>query len=73
MVRVPGVLGVGPRRRGISSPLPAEGAAGVAAGEGGVCDGVLMLLVLPGVVVVDAPGDVDAAGGGADGEGDLGR
>ena len=35
MVRVPGVLGAGQRRRGISSQLLAEGAAGVAAGEGG--------------------------------------
>ena len=34
---------------------------------------LLMLLVLPGVVVWDAPGDVDAAGGDADGEGVVGR
>ena len=33
---------------------------------------LLMLLVLPGVVVGDAPGDVDAAGGDADGEGVVG-
>ena len=33
----------------------------------------LMLLVLPAVVVGDAPGDVDAAGGDADGEGVMGR
>ena len=32
----------------------------------------LMLLVLPGVVVWDAPGDVHAAGGDADGEGVVG-
>ena len=34
---------------------------------------LLMLLVLPGVVVGDAPGDTDAAGGDADGEGVVGR
>ena len=34
---------------------------------------VLMLLVLPEVVVGDAPGDVDAAGGDAEGEGVVGR
>ena len=34
---------------------------------------LLMLLVLPGVVVGNAPGDVDAAGGDADGEGVVGR
>ena len=33
---------------------------------------LLMLLVRPGVVVSDAPGDVDAAGGDADGEGVVG-
>ena len=41
MVRVPGVLVAGPRRWRSSSPLLAEGAAGVAAGEGGGCDGVV--------------------------------
>ena len=34
---------------------------------------LLWLLVLPGVVVDDAPGDVDAAGGDANGEGVVGR
>ena len=34
---------------------------------------LLMLLVLPGVVLGDALGDVDAAGGDADGEGLVGR
>ena len=34
---------------------------------------LLMLLVLPGAVVGDAPGDVDAAGGDADPEGAVGR
>ena len=34
---------------------------------------LLWLLVLPGVVVDDAPGDVDAAGGDANGEGVIGR
>ena len=33
---------------------------------------LLWLLVLPGVVVDDAPGDVDAAGGNANGEGVVG-
>ena len=33
---------------------------------------LLMLLLLPGVVVGDASGDVDAAGGDADGEGVVG-
>ena len=32
-----------------------------------------LLLVLPGVVVDDAPGDVDAAGSDANGEGVVGR
>ena len=34
---------------------------------------LLWSLVLPGVVVDDAPGDVDAAGGDANGEGVVGR
>ena len=34
---------------------------------------LLWLLVLPGLVVDDAPGDVDAAGGDANGEGVVGR
>ena len=34
---------------------------------------LLKLLVLPGVVVGDAPVDVDAAGGDADGVGVVGR
>ena len=34
---------------------------------------LLMLLVLPGVIVGDASGDVDAAGGDADAEGVVGR
>ena len=34
---------------------------------------LLWLLVLPGVVVDDAPGDVDAAAGDATGEGVVGR
>ena len=42
MVRVPGTLGVAPRCWVISSPLLAEGAAGVAASEGGGCDGVVV-------------------------------
>ena len=33
----------------------------------------LLLLVLPRLVVVDAPGDVDAAGRDANGEGVVGR
>ena len=44
MVRVPGALGAAPRCRVISSPLLAEGAAGVAAGEGGGCDGVVVVV-----------------------------
>ena len=34
---------------------------------------LLMLLMLPEVVAGDAPGDSDAAGGDADGEGVVGR
>ena len=34
---------------------------------------LLWLLVLLGVLVVDAPGDVNAAGGDANGEGVVGR
>ena len=34
---------------------------------------LLRLFVLPGVVVDDAPGDVDAVGGFANGEGIVGR
>ena len=34
---------------------------------------LLRLVVLPGVVVNDAPGDVDAVGGDANGEGVVGR
>ena len=34
---------------------------------------LLWSLVLPGVVVDDAPGDVDAAGGDANGEGVVGK
>ena len=44
MVRVSGALGAAPRCRVISSPLLAEGAAGVAAGEGGGCDGVVVVV-----------------------------
>ena len=44
MVRAPGALGVAPRCRAISLPLLAEGAAGVAAGEGGGCDGVVVVV-----------------------------
>ena len=40
-VRVLGPLGAAPQRRGISSPLLAGGAVGVAAGGGGGCDGVV--------------------------------
>ena len=65
MVRVPGPLGAGPLRQGISSPLLAEGAAGVAACEGGGCDGVVD-------AVGAAPGDVHAEGGDADDEGEAG-
>ena len=43
MVRVPGALGAAPRCRVISSPL-VEGAAGVAAGESGGCDGVVVVV-----------------------------
>ena len=39
MVRVPA-----PRCRVIASPLLAEGAAGVAAGKGGGCDGVVVVV-----------------------------
>ena len=34
---------------------------------------LLRLVVLPGVVVDDAPGDIDAMGGDANGEGVVGR
>ena len=40
-VRMPGVLGAGPRRPDISSPLLAKSAVGVAAEEGGGCYGVV--------------------------------
>ena len=44
MVRVPGALDVAPLCRVISSPLLAEGAAGVPAREGGGCDGVVVVV-----------------------------
>ena len=44
MVRVPGALGAAPRCRVISSPLLVEGAAVVAAGEDGGCDGVVVVV-----------------------------
>ena len=67
MLRVPRALDAAPRCRVISSPLLAEGAAGFAVMV------LLWLLVLPGVVVDDAPRDFDAAGGDANGEGVVGR
>ena len=44
VLRWPGALGGAPRCRVISLPLLAEGAAGVAAGEGGGCDGVVVVV-----------------------------
>ena len=44
---VPLVVGVGPRPRGISSQLLAEGAVLVAAGGGGGCDGVVASAIPP--------------------------
>ena len=72
MVRVPGPLGEAPCCRVISLPLLGGGLASLLVRPVDVMV-LLWLLVLPGVVVDDAPGDVDTAGGDANGEGVVGR
>ena len=71
MVRVPGALGVAPRCWVISLPLLAVGVVSLLVRVVDVMV-LLWLLVLPGGGVDDAPGDVDAAGGDAKGEGVVG-